>query len=148
MVDITRREGDIPPDQPGDYLVRRWREIRAGEYAPEVASFMYAVANEVFAVEPRARKVWPVDRSGTTSAIINTSIVAAAADDARTYLFIQNVGAADIWVNFGAAANAGQGSIKLTPNSSLTFENNIVPSNSVNVLSGAASVPYTMKETL
>ena len=87
------------------------------------------------------------NRSGATSATASTSTQLAPANAARRFLFIQNVGTADIWINFGAAANAGQPSIKLTANSIFQMDGSgFVSTEAVNVLSATASIAYTAKE--
>jgi hypothetical protein len=74
------------------------------------------------------------DHSGTI-AVANTSEEAVAADANRTYILIQNIDdKRDLWVNFGAAATAGDGSFVLSPGGALTFEGNFCPTGTVNVL--------------
>jgi len=88
------------------------------------------------------------DASGTTSATAGTSTQALAAGLVTRYLFIENVSTTSgdyLWVNFGAAATAGAGSLLLGPGSALVFEDSMVPTQAVNVLSNVASLPFTLK---
>ena len=88
------------------------------------------------------------DASGTTSATAGTSTVALAAGLVTRYLLIENVSSTsgdNLWVNFGAAATEGQGSVLVGPGAALVFEANTVPSSSVNVVSNVASLPFTLK---
>lgn len=151
--DIVAPDPRGPTDSLGQSLNKRYREVREGEYADEIS--VLPVSGAPIAVigvaGAQAVTIMPLrraftDRSGTTSATINTSTQVAPANNVRTYFFIQNVGGADIWVNIEAAATAGQPSIKLTPNSSLTFEDSAIPTQAINVLSGTASVAFTAKE--
>jgi len=88
------------------------------------------------------------DASGSTSSTAGTSTVALAAGSVTRYLFIQNgstTSGDNLWVNFGAAATEGAGSILIGPGQALVFENTFVPNTSVNVISNVASLPYTIK---
>lgn len=86
------------------------------------------------------------DRSGTIAAAA-TSQQIAAANGARRYLRVQNLDAvADLWVNLGAAANAGAGSLRLAPGAVLTFDGSFVPTQAVNVLGATAGAAFTAKE--
>lgn len=88
------------------------------------------------------------DASGTTDATASTSTVALAANTVTRYLFFQNASTTsgdNIWVNFGDTATAGAGSILIGPGTALIYEQTIIPTQSVNVLSTVASVPYTLK---
>lgn len=143
MADVVRNEVEAPQDVAGKYLQRRWREVRAGEYAPEI-SILGVAGGIAVTTSPKAGTI--TDRSGTTSATINTGTRLMNETPGRSYLFIQNVGGADIWVNIGGPANGGQPSIKITPNGTLVFESGFIPDTFVNVISATASVPYTAKE--
>jgi hypothetical protein len=88
------------------------------------------------------------DASGATDATAGTSTVALAAGLVTSYLFIENVSSTsgdNLWVNFGASATEGTGSVLVGPGAALVFENSTVPNTSVNVISNAASLPYTIK---
>ena len=88
------------------------------------------------------------DASGTTSTTAGSSTVALAAGSVTRYLLIENVSSTsgdNLWVNFGAAATEGQGSVLVGPGAALVFEANTVPSSSVNVVSNVASLPFTLK---
>ncbi len=70
-----------------------------------------------------------------------------AANPARRYLFIQCF-TNTMYVNFGAAASAAAGSIKLAAGASITYETNFIPTDAVHVFggSGAGASIYTVKE--
>lgn len=100
---------------------------------------------------PTARQVAQAsltDASGATDATASTSTVALAAGLVTQYLLIQNASTTsgdNLWINFGAVATAGSGSVLLGAGAALTWENGLVPTQSINVLSGTASLPYTIK---
>jgi len=99
-------------------------------------------------VDPTAAVGTLQDASGTTSATAGTSTQALAAGSVTRYLFIQNVSTQTgqfLWVNFGATATAGAGSIVLGPGGALVYETTVVPTQAVNVASNTASLPYTLK---
>ena len=87
------------------------------------------------------------DASGTI-ATASTAQTALAGNIATRYLFVENVAGSSsgtvIWVNFGAAATAGPGSIALGPGQALEYDR-IIPNGAVSVLSSTASAPYTVK---
>lgn len=66
-----------------------------------------------------------INLSGTIAAAA-TSQALAADNETRRYLFIQNISAADLWVNpFGAAAAVdGVGSFKIAPGAAFTVPTN------------------------
>lgn len=86
------------------------------------------------------------DRSGETSSTAGTSTEAVPANAARQYLFIQNIGTQTLWINFTSAATRGSGSIQLAIGESFVLEGTVVTSEAVNVVSGGASISYTVKE--
>lgn len=57
------------------------------------------------------------DRSGTVT-VGGTSQQVMAANATRSYLLVQNVSTADLWVNFGGSAVTNQPSLKLAPGAS------------------------------
>lgn len=77
------------------------------------------------------------DRS--SAAVGGSSVQLAAANGDRRYLLIQNVAAVVVWVNFGTAAVADQPSIKILADGSLVFEDNFVPTSTVNVIAASGS---------
>ena len=87
-----------------------------------------------------------IDRSGVTHASVGTSTSLMDANQERRYLLVQNVGADPIWINFGAPATTGAGSVKLVPNDALVLEDTFVSIQEITVASAASSVPYTAKE--
>ncbi len=87
------------------------------------------------------------DRSGTTSGTPGTSTQVCAANSSRRYFFIQNLSTTtDIYINIGAAASAGSGSILLAPKAGFVFEDSFVSTQAVNVVSASASIAFSAKE--
>lgn len=82
------------------------------------------------------------DASGSIP-VANTSEEILAEDANRKYLFIQNVGTEDIWINFTSDASSDPGSIQLSPGAALE-QSGIVTSEAVNVF-GPESAPFTCK---
>lgn len=124
--------------------------MTASENVAEVGGASVPTVNGVPSL-PTARQVVQAslaDASGSTDATASTSTVALAADSVTQYLLIQNASTTsgdDLWVNFGADASAGSGSLLLGAGAALTWENGLVPTQSINVLSAVVSVPYTLK---
>lgn len=85
------------------------------------------------------------DRSGSIT-VTNVSQQLAPANSTRKYLLIQNVSGSDLWVNFGADANAAQPSIKLKPDERLVFDGGFVPTQAINILGGALTQTWAAKE--
>jgi hypothetical protein len=93
------------------------------------------------------------DWSGTITSG-GTSQVAAPANPLRNYLIIVNTDNANLWVNFGIPAVAGEPSIPLRAataspgldGGSLVFESVFVPGQSVNVFGGTTGKSFTIKE--
>lgn len=86
------------------------------------------------------------DRSGTTSATPSTSTTVANANQSRRYFIIQNVGTANIWINFTSAATAGSGSILIVPTGDYIMESSTITTEQINILSATASIAFTAKE--
>lgn len=78
----------------------------------------------------------------------NASQEALPANGKRVYLLIQNLSNADLYVRFGAEAEASAGSLKLPANSTVPLEwsGSFVPSQSVNVFCATSSKAYTVLE--
>lgn len=84
------------------------------------------------------------DRSGTAGV---ASAVLMAANKDRRWLFIQNLSAGDIYINFTSAATIGGGSIKLASGGSpFFFEGSFISTEAVNVIGTGAGLSYTAKE--
>lgn len=64
----------------------------------------------------------------------------------RSLLFIQNVSAADLWVNFDTPATAAAPSVKLIPNATLTAAESWIPNGRVYVLGGTTGQAFVVKE--
>ena len=67
----------------------------------------------------------------------------------RNYILIQNVSDTDMWINFGAAANIGAGSIKLLPNGSyelVATTGGYINIDAVNIICSVAGKEFTIKE--
>lgn len=86
------------------------------------------------------------DRSGTIN-IGATSQQLAPANPNRRFLFVQNLSAGDLWINFGAPATQGQPSIKLRPEAAWCMELNVVSTDQVTIIGAAAGQAYAAKET-
>ena len=88
------------------------------------------------------------DYSGTTPDTNSNTIIASNAN--RKYLLIQNLSDTAMYVNFGAAASAGAGSIKIaatgTTGDKHEWNGNGVPVSDVRLLCTASSKAYTVKE--
>lgn len=86
------------------------------------------------------------DGSGTLTAG-GTSQQVFAANTSRKYLLVQNNSAEAMWVNFGVAAVTTQPSIQLGPNGgSIEYEDNFVPSGTVNIIGATTSDVFTAKQ--
>lgn len=84
------------------------------------------------------------DRSGTASTS-STSIIAANAN--RKYLMVQNLSGAKMYINFGAAASQGSGSIFLAANGgSFTMEGEFLSTDQIFIIASANSSAFTAKE--
>lgn len=85
------------------------------------------------------------DKSGSAS---TTSAQIVAGNPYRTYFFFQNLDASIIqYINFGSAATAGSGSIKVAAGA--TFEMRLegyVSTDAINVISASGTPAYTAKE--
>lgn len=86
------------------------------------------------------------DRSGTITTGGSSQQVMAANPN-RQFLLIQNVSTDNLWVRFGAsAAVQTQPSIKLLPNSDLTFNGSWVPTQAVQIIGPTTSQAFTAEE--
>ncbi len=85
-----------------------------------------------------------VDRSGTITAG-GASQQVAAANPSRRYLVFQNHSDTDMWLNFGAAANAGQPSVKISANGG-AYEPLVAPLGTINVIGATTGKAFTCKE--
>ena len=89
------------------------------------------------------------DGSGAISSAAPQDVFAANGN--RKYLLVQNLSDSLLFVNIGADANKGAGSIPLNPNGgsgaggSLTFENEGVPTGKVSII-GPSGATFTAKE--
>jgi hypothetical protein len=87
-----------------------------------------------------------IDGSGTIAAG-GTAQQAIAALLGRVYLYVQNLDAAEtLYVNFGAVATAGAGSIQLLPGGSQVYEADYIPSGLVSVIAATTGHQYTVKQ--
>ena len=84
------------------------------------------------------------DHSGTVATAL-TSVSAVIGQPNRTYLFLQNLSTGNMWVNFGAAATAGSGSIKLLPNGGAYEMFGVCSTDEIFVLAESAGSEYTLK---
>lgn len=85
------------------------------------------------------------DGSGTITTG-GTSQTVFAANASRSFLLIQNVSAEPLWVNFGAAANEDQPSVKLPIDEKLMFDGRFVPTESVDIVGATTGSSFTAKQ--
>lgn len=85
------------------------------------------------------------DASGTIAAG-GTAQSALAANPSRKYLFISNLDADILWVNFGAvAAVSTPGSIPVLQNGALVYETGFIPTGAISVVGATTGNKYTLK---
>lgn len=85
------------------------------------------------------------DRSGSAS---TTSAQVAATNSNRRYFYFQNLDASiAVYLNFGSAATAGSGSIKIPAGGSFAMTmGDFVSTDAINVISASGTPAYTAKE--
>lgn len=84
------------------------------------------------------------DASGTLAAANTAQQVLAAGK--RKYLLFYNLSTADtLWINLGAAATTGAGSIPIPPLSGFEWTSGYIPSDSLSVIGPTAGDAYTAK---
>jgi hypothetical protein len=66
----------------------------------------------------------------------------------RHYLFIQNLGTGDLWVNYGIVAVIGQPSVRIPQNAELVEEGNFVSGESISIIASDTGHPFTIKTSL
>lgn len=87
-----------------------------------------------------------IDRSSTVTTG-GTAQQIAAANTTRTYLLIQNVSTASLWVNVGVVAVQNQPSILLPANGgSVVWEDNFIPTGAVSLIGATTGQAFTCKE--
>jgi hypothetical protein len=84
-----------------------------------------------------------VDISGTVTTTGSSQQLVAGSS--RKFLLLQNIGASTLYVNFGAVATTGTGSIQVAPQGFLSFGFGYVPSDAIFV-TGSAGVIITGKQ--
>ncbi|MEH3045538.1 hypothetical protein [Sphingomonas adhaesiva] len=127
-------------------------EVPAG-YVPSVAlSFgaQGAVAVAVDDAHPlpaamRATTVAYVDRSGTIAAG-GTAQVLAAANAVRRGLFVQNVSAADLWINPTGTAVADQPALRIAAGQYYEFPVHGVPAGAVSIVGATTGQGFAARE--
>lgn len=77
-----------------------------------------------------------------------SSVQILQANSGRRYLIIQNISAVSVWINFGAAATAGAGSLELLPNGIGIYEQegNDVFTGAVFAISSGSGNSLTVKD--
>lgn len=85
------------------------------------------------------------DGSGTITSG-GTSQQIFAANATRQYLIVQNLSSGNLYVNLGAAATTGSGSILLLPNSSFLMEDQFVSNQTVNIIGATTGQAFTAKQ--
>lgn len=85
------------------------------------------------------------DKSGSGS---TSSVQLAAANSYRKFFYFQNLDATIVqYINFGAAASAGSGSIKVPAGASVQFTiGEFCPTDAINVIAASGTPAYTAKE--
>lgn len=83
------------------------------------------------------------DASGTVTDTDVSEEILESNESGRRYLFIQNIGEDDLWINFQDEATAGPGSIQITPGAALEYVTRI-PYQALNIV-GQADAPFTLK---
>lgn len=85
------------------------------------------------------------DASGTITTA-NTAQQVLAAVTARKYLLFYNVSTTDtLWINLGATATTGAGSIPVSPLGGIVWESEFIPSDSLSVIGPTAGDAFTCK---
>jgi hypothetical protein len=105
------------------------------------------VGINVAGVQIDPRSPLPVTFTHTSFTATAASQVALASNSTRKYLLIQNNSAQNIWIRLGTAATAAAPSLLLTNGSTFVLENNIISTQSINVIrGGAANATFTIIE--
>jgi hypothetical protein len=86
-----------------------------------------------------------VDKSGTI-ATGGAAQTAVPENLARSYLFIQNNSAGDLWFNAGVTAVASQPSIKLVAGASIAYDASFVPRTLISIIGATTAQTFTIKE--
>lgn len=84
------------------------------------------------------------DLSGTITTGGTSQTLSAA--KSRKYFFVQNLSAANLYINFGSAATTGTGSIVIVPNGSFVMESMFVTNQAINILGATTGQGFTAKE--
>ncbi len=89
----------------------------------------------------------PMDMSDFSGTITlgGTSQLAVPTNNNRRYLFIQNVDAGDLWVNFNLAATIGQPSIKLATGERFVMESSVIFLYDVYVIGATTGQEFVIK---
>ena len=86
------------------------------------------------------------DRSGSIT-LGGTAQTIAPVNTRRTYILVQNISDTAMWLNLGATATAGAGSLLLTANGgSYAAEGSAIPSGAVSILCATTGKEFTAKE--
>ena len=85
-----------------------------------------------------------LDASGTiTAGGVAQSLLVL--DQDRHYLFIQNVGTGDMWINYTTTAILGQPSVRIPQNAELVEEGNFVSGEAISIIAADTGHPFTCK---
>jgi hypothetical protein len=90
----------------------------------------------------------PVDRSGTITTG-GTAQQLAAANAGRVYLLVQNIGSANLWVNWTGTATQAGGSVSITPGGSAEWSaggTGFVPRGAISIIGPTTAQAFTAKE--
>lgn len=84
-----------------------------------------------------------IDHSGALGTS-GAHVAAAAQNRQRRYLFIQNISANDIWVNFDTNATTDEPSFKIATMASMTWDH-FVPTGSIDVIGTVTGQKFVIK---
>lgn len=127
-------------------------EVPAG-YVPSVAVSFGAQGGAAIAVDEahplptavRASAVAYADRSGTILAG-GTAQVLATANPARRGLFVQNVSAADLWIDPTGTAGADQPALRIAAGQYYEFPLHGVPGSSISIFGAGTGQGFAARE--
>ena len=110
-------------------------------YVWEGASWVYAGADSSAVIISGTL----IDRSGTIT-LGGTAQSLAPANANRKYFIFQNISAANLYINFTAAAVASQPSITIAAGGSYVMESSFVSSEAISVIGATTGQAFTAKE--
>lgn len=85
------------------------------------------------------------NRSGSIT-LGGTAQQLAAANTARRYLFVQNISAGDLWINFTTTAVADQPSIQMPSGATFDMEGSFVSTEAISIIGATTGQKFVAKE--